>query len=606
MRTSNASNEAKTLDDLCNSSIERGGRLNKSIQTAAATILNSIQKQFPFNQISRCVVLFPDGKPVDETIEEYNRNRIPEDKKNTVFLMVGPGVRTILTNPISRDQGIIMVNARGASYALPAHWQKSYKVNKTITLEKGQKLVGIPLTTDAKLANDFYIGLERMWESSESDAFKKNSLIDSNATGILISGLSNAPAFLPIPYELKPGEQATRSISAPSTLLSFQIEPKLDKLDIQPEKNIINIFNSELVQPTGQSITAFANKTFLYYEKKYGQVLFNVKNSHFFSYGQSVTNNPVFLTTYMHTSNSEYNQKFGTYLKLENNHFFGECKRNIVSRVDNSNNYVAYNNRFICWINGDNPADLNLKNNFMVTDFLTYGYSNPVTRYISYDDGNRFKGSIYLPDVIPLPGSGHSDAKHHRRRFVRETGQRDNEKTDTSHNTQTSNNNQKTVIYISLGIAVLSLGVSAIAMTCSFLNRVKIRSLEHALRHPPASHVPRAPQFPRRPDNYRYYPVQNFPGHGNGCQQVMVSPVHDPLVVRPNTPVRTRTSLTSHSGTSRSRKKNSIEKSNASFEDVFDTPVRTRTSQRRRSAFTPRKKDNIEMSSNTSIEDVLD
>ncbi|UYM15444.1 hypothetical protein [Endozoicomonas euniceicola] len=568
-QTPNTSNEAQTLDDLCNSSIESGGRLNESIQTAAATILNNIQKQFPFNQISRCVMLFPDGKPIDETIGEYNRNRIPEDKKNTVFLMVGPGVRTELTNPAHRDQGLIMVDARGARRTLQAHWQKSYKVNQTITLEKGQKLVGIPLTTDAKLANDFYIGLERMWENSESDTSKKDSLIDSNATGILISGLSNAPAFLSTPYELKPSEQATKSISASSSLLSFEIKQNSDKLDIQPEKNIINIFNSELVQPAGQSINIFATENFLFHEKKYDQALFNIKGSHFFSYGQSVTDNPVFLTTDTHTSNSEYNQKVGTYLKLENNHFFGECKRNIVSRVDNIKNYVAYNNRFICWINGDNPADLKLKNNFMATDFLTYGSSNPVTRYISYEDGNRFKGAIYLPDVIPLSGSGHSDAKHHRRRFVRETGQRDNEKTDTSHNTQASNNNQKTVVYISLGIAVLSLGVATISMTYSFLNRVKIRSLENALRPPPASHVPQVP------GQHRYQLVHNPPGHGNDCQQVMMSPAHDPLVVRPNTPVRTlpvrtRNSLISHSGASRSRKKKSIQMSDASFDDVFD------------------------------------
>ena len=500
------SKETKTLSDLCNSSVEKEDRLSKSIQIAAVTVLSNIQKQFPYNQISRCVVLFPDGKPVDETIEEYNRNRMPEDKENTAFLLPGPGVKTLWPNPGQRGEGLSMIYAGGTHQLLPAHWQKSYKVNKSITLEKGQKLVGVPLTPEAKLANDFYIGLKR---TSNPHDLNENSLIDSSAPGILMAGLSTAPVFLSTL-----DKKNSKPLTFASELISFKLNSESYNLDIQPEKNIINIFNNELIQLTWQTISASINKSLLYFGETSDKTLFNIKGNRFFSSNsQSNIKSPVLLISDNDSNNSEYALRNATLLKLEGNHFFGECKRKLINGVrTNSGNYFVHNNLFECWMNGNNAADLNapISDNFWDSD-----NSNRIIRYISYKDENGFK---WLPDANFLSDSMPSDTKHHRRRYPRDAEQSDNKKSDSSSN----KNKPSTASYIGLAVSVTALGVAAIVLTLNFWTRMQVRTLRSQLND---LYRQRTPQPRRQMSQHSYHllPTQQPGFPGQGCQSSYTS-----------------------------------------------------------------------------------
>ena len=425
-----------------------------------------------------------------------------------------------------------MVYARGAHHFLPAHWQKSYKVNKSITLEKGQKLIGVPLTPEARLANDFYIGLEH---TSDTHDLNKNSLIDSSTPGTLMTGLSTAPVFLSTL-----DKQASKPLTFASELISSQLNSELYNLDIQPEKNIINIFNNELILLTRQAISAFINKSLLYSGETSDKILFNIKGNRFFSSNnQSNIKSPVLLITDTDSNNFESALRNATFLKLEDNYFFGECKRNLISGIrSNNGKYFVHNNLFECWMNGNNAADLKLKNAVMPVNFRDSDDSNRIIRYISYKDENGFKGAFYLPDANSLSDSMPSDTKHHRRRFSREAGQPDNKKSDNKKsdnkksdnkkpdslpNTSTSTNKPSTRIYINLGISVLALGSAAIALTCNFLTREKIRALRSQFNDLPRDN---APQNRGQMSRYAYQLLPNqqpgFPGQG--CQPVMLQP----------------------------------------------------------------------------------
>ncbi|MCW7551889.1 hypothetical protein NX722_04375 [Endozoicomonas gorgoniicola] len=514
------SKETQTLSDLCNSSVDKEDRLSKSIQIAAATVLSNIQKQFPYNQISRCVVLFPDGKPVDETIEEYNRFRLPEDKENTAFLLPGPGVKTLLPNPGQRGEGLSMVYAKGTYHLLPDHWKKSYKVKKSITLEKGQKLIGVPLTPEARLANDFYIGLKR---TSNPHDLNENSLIDSSTPGILMAGLSTAPVFLSTL-----DKQNSKPLTFDSELISFKLNSESYNLDIQPEKNIINIFNNELIQLTWQTISASINKSLLYFGETSDKTLFNIKGNRFFSYNsQSNIKSSVLLISDTDSNNSEYALRNATLLKLEGNHFFGECKRNLINGVrTNSENYFVHNNLFECWMNGNDAADLNapISDNFRDSD-----NSNRIFRYISDKDENGFK---WLPDANFLSDSMPSDTKHHRRRYSREAEQSDNKKSDNKKSDSLSNKNKpSTAAYIGLGISVFALGVAGIVLTCNFLTQRQVRELRSQLND--LYRQQRTPQPQRQMSQHTYHllPTQQPGFPGQGCQSVTLQPqVHAPRV----------------------------------------------------------------------------
>lgn len=537
------SKKIQTLDDLCSHSVEgsvqhflaNGNSLNSSIRQAAATTLNDIQKQFPHNQISRCVIILPDGKPVDETIEHFNRNKAPENKENTAFLVIGSGIRTALKNPAERGEGLRLVNAESSRYLLPKHWQGNHNVNKTIVLEKGQKLVGIPLTPDLKLAKNFYIGLEASSEMDSSttfDVYHNKSLINSSEIGVLITGISTAPFFL----SNADRDNTTTAPAITFELLNFDLNPEIYSTDIQPEKNLINIFNNELVQSNRQSLSVFADETLLYSEKIEGKTLFNIKDNYFYSYdNQSTPRSPyLFINDYSYID-FHYTLKNDSFLKVERNYFFGECKKSPLGDTrDITEKYFIQNNLFECWTDGDNPSNLKLKNNPIPINHNGSGENNRVFRYISYQNKNEFRGALYLPGFDLQTDSEQQTSAFHRRRFAREAKQDNESKPDTNSNTKSSGSNDKVLIYATIGGVVINFGLTMIHMAWSYLNWIKTRALENRLKGttaPRTNDMPRTPQVPRGMGGYGYQqfmPYQQNHPEGSHAVAVPVYPVQQP------------------------------------------------------------------------------
>ena len=501
----------KRLNDLCNFSVEVKGEdnLNKSIKTAAATILSNIQKKFQHHQVSRCVVLFPDGKYVDETIEKYNRNRVPEDKENTAFLMIGTGIKTILTDPVKRGQGLSMVNAEETDNFIPAHWQKSHLVDKTITLEKGQKLIGIPLTPDAKVANNFYIGLERTQDNNDSEALDKGSLVESNAAGILITGLSTASAFEPILSNHHEGVSDDQTITTHHA--TFGLFNLVRDSHTPLGKNGVTIFNNELVQLAKPAIIASVNNISLDSDKLAGNVFFDIENNHFIStYDQlPTTTDPVLLINAQYPDDVAYSSKDFTVLKLHGNHFFGDCKKNAIHAISDRNKgkYVIDDNVFECLNHVYDSAAIKLEGIFDLQNFQTLSSNN---RIIGYQYAIGFDGAFYL-----------SASESDHQRFARESEQDKRPKDEKSPGNPTSSNNPD---YIKLSnitlnvVIVLSIGILAAYASKIWRKVVDMNSALNNLRKVSS------PQAPGNMPPYAYHALTNQPDRPQGCQQVVALP----------------------------------------------------------------------------------
>ncbi|MCW7551346.1 hypothetical protein NX722_01550 [Endozoicomonas gorgoniicola] len=264
------------LNRLCNFSVNMG-RLDASNDAIVKVIADGMEKFFrehPDEEIRRCIIEVPEQKfNLDKRINGYNDSKSWHERFGTAFLLVGKayGVN-IRENEASCTIGSTFIAGedKGVSSHIPKTWTNYFFVTDAITLDSGQKLIGIPIDVNkVALAEDYHISMARRisasfschWHSTDAtfnQNTKRDNLIRLAGSGVVISGITNATSFSyrqsysKLCYQY--GHFGSRRLHR-RTIYPDMVYSDMIKIDLQPMSfnypegySLIKITNSNLFQ----------------------------------------------------------------------------------------------------------------------------------------------------------------------------------------------------------------------------------------------------------------------------------------------------------------------------------------------------------------------